>query len=104
MDYYPNLVTEREILIAFACGHVFHLSHLHPESQQQQQQQSPTDGADRPADQTPRAFSPSEETTASRTVGPKVTTARLLRDKIGDGCRICSLTREIESLGAESGV
>lgn len=41
--------------------------------------------------------------TASRTIGPKVTTARILRDKIGDGCQICALTRNIESLGeAES--
>jgi hypothetical protein len=35
----------------------------------------------------------------SRTVGAKVTTARLLRDRIGDGCRICSLAKEIEALG-----
>lgn len=36
---------------------------------------------------------------ASRTVGAKVTTARLLRDRIGNGCRICSLAKEIEALG-----
>jgi hypothetical protein len=47
-------------------------------------------------------MSPVDETrspTASRTVGPKVTTARILRDKIGDGCRLCALSRDIESLG-----
>lgn len=36
---------------------------------------------------------------ASRTVGPKVTTARLLRDRIGDGCRICALAKELEAIG-----
>ena len=96
---YP-LSTEKEILIGFACGHVFHLSHLHSEASQQSNTSSPTGSAGR----TPRPSSPSDEpasSTASRTVGPKVTTARLLRDKIGDGCRICALTRNIESLGSE---
>ncbi|KAJ6058569.1 uncharacterized protein N7446_008152 [Penicillium canescens] len=95
---------EREILVGFACGHVFHLSHLHPGTSQQQ---SGTSSRDRSADRTPRALSPVNEpssTTASRTVGPKVTTARILRDKIGDGCRICALTREIESLGVDGEV
>lgn len=93
---------EKEILLGFACGHVFHLSHLHTEVSQQQ---SGTSSPDRSADHTPRPSSPSREpasSTASRTVGPKVTTARLLRDKIGDGCRICALTRKIESLGTHS--
>lgn len=36
---------------------------------------------------------------ASRTVGPKVTTARLLRDRIGDRCRICAMAKEIEAIG-----
>ena len=92
---------EREILIGFACGHVFHLSHLHSESSQQP---SSLATPNRSANRTPRPSSPSEEhsnPSASRTVGPKVTTARLLRDKIGDGCRICALTKKIESLGSE---
>ncbi|KAJ5674124.1 hypothetical protein N7462_009563 [Penicillium macrosclerotiorum] len=100
----PFQANEREILIGFACGHVFHLSHLHSEASRQQ---SNTSTPDRSADRTPRPSSPSEEpssTTASRTVGPKVTTARLLRDRIGDGCRICALTRKIESLGSEGEV
>jgi hypothetical protein len=91
---------EREILVGFACGHIFHLSHLHPDTSQ-----SGTNSRDQSADHTPRPMSPVDESsaTASRIVGPKVTTARILRDKIGDGCRICALTREIESLGvAES--
>ncbi|KAJ5382752.1 hypothetical protein N7517_000663 [Penicillium concentricum] len=92
---------EREILVAFACGHIFHLSHLHSDTSQQQ---SGANSRDRSADLTPRAMSPVDETrsaTASRTIGPKVTTARILRDKIGDGCRLCALTRDIESLGGE---
>ncbi|OQD85850.1 hypothetical protein PENANT_c009G03206 [Penicillium antarcticum] len=95
--------TEREILVGFACGHVFHLSHLHAGTSQQQSGTS----SDQSGDRTPRAMSPVDEpisTTASRTVGPKVTTARILRDKIGDGCRICALTREIESLGVDGEV
>ncbi|KAJ5485949.1 hypothetical protein N7530_000249 [Penicillium desertorum] len=95
---------EREILVGFACGHIFHLSHLHPDTPQQQ---SGTSSRDRSADVTPRAMSPVDETrsaTASRTIGPKVTTARILRDKIGDGCRICAVTRDIESLGGEAEV
>ncbi|KAJ5174409.1 uncharacterized protein N7482_000286 [Penicillium canariense] len=100
----PFQANESEILIGFACGHVFHLSHLHPAPSQQQ---STVGTPDRSADRTPRPSSPSEEPTfssASRTVGPKVTTARLLRDKIGEGCRICALTRKIESLGIEGEV
>lgn len=95
---------EKEILVGFACGHVFHLSHLHSETSQVQ---SSTSSPTRSADRTPRPSSPTDEptsSTASRTVGPKVTTARLLRDKIGDGCRICALTRKIESLGDEGEV
>ncbi|KAJ5104095.1 hypothetical protein N7532_004624 [Penicillium argentinense] len=97
----PFQANEREILIGFACGHVFHLSHLRSEASRQQSSTSSPDGS---ADHTPRPSSPSEEpssSTASRTVGPKVTTARLLREKIGDGCRICALTRKIDSLGVE---
>lgn len=95
---------EKEILVGFACGHAFHLSHLHTETSQQH---SSTTSPTRSADRTPRPPSPFDETassTASRTVGPKVTTARLLRDKIGDGCRICALARKIESLSSEGEV
>ncbi|KAL4906020.1 hypothetical protein BDW74DRAFT_137117 [Aspergillus multicolor] len=96
----PFLANEKEILVAFACGHAFHLSHVH-----QSEASSPahTPGLDSGA-QTPRAFPPrtsilEEPSSASRTVGPKVTTARLLRDRIGDGCRICALARELEAVG-----
>ncbi|KAJ5887964.1 hypothetical protein N7495_008005 [Penicillium taxi] len=96
----PFQLKEREILIGFACGHVFHLSHLHSEQSQPSTTSSPVDG-------TPRPLSPSDDSfssTASRTVGPKVTTARLLRDKVGDGCRICALTRKIDSIGNEADI
>ncbi|KAJ5591142.1 hypothetical protein N7450_005114 [Penicillium hetheringtonii] len=97
----PFQTNEREILIGFACGHAFHLSHLHSDASRPQ---SDTGSPERNADHTPRSSSPLDEgpsTSTSRTVGPKVTTARLLRDKIGDGCRICALARKIESLGIE---
>ncbi|EAW09696.1 CLH domain-containing protein [Aspergillus clavatus NRRL 1] len=92
--------TEKEILVGFACGHVFHLSHVHP----------PASSADSDGSQsgvhTPRPFPGSRAPTlndisssASRTVGAKVTTARLLRDRIGNGCRICVLAKELESIG-----
>ncbi|KAL4924295.1 CLH domain-containing protein [Aspergillus undulatus] len=97
----PFHANEKEILVAFACGHAFHLSHVH--------QSGPSSPAQTPGiesgAQTPRAFPPSlspaleEPSTTSRTVGPKVTTARLLRDRIGDGCRICALAKELEAIG-----
>ena len=94
-----HFAAEKEILVGFACGHIFHLSHVHPE---------PAPGTDdsSSANQTPRPFPLSRTATVdelslstSRTVGPKVTTARLLRDRIGDRCRICALAKEIEALG-----
>ena len=94
-----RFAAEKEILVGFACGHIFHLSHVHPE---------PAPGTDdsSSANQTPRPFPLSRTATVdelslstSRTVGPKVTTARLLRDRIGDRCRICALAKEIEALG-----
>ncbi|KAF7714922.1 Uncharacterized protein PECH_007834 [Penicillium ucsense] len=100
----PFKPNEREILVGFGCGHIFHLSHLHSEGSLPQ---SNTDSPNRSADRTPRPSSPIEEvatSSVSRTVGPKVTTARLLRDRIGDGCRICALSRKIESLGSEEAV
>lgn len=93
-----SLVAEKEILIGFACGHIFHLSHVHPEPIAADDSSS--------ADQTPKPFPSSsvpmvDEPSLSTpwTVGPKVTTARLLRDRIGDRCRICALAKEIEAIG-----
>ncbi|KAK4941585.1 Vacuolar protein sorting-associated protein 41 [Elasticomyces elasticus] len=95
--YANKEILEKEILVGFACGHIFHLSHLHVDTPR-----SGTNSRDRSIDHTPRPMSPVDESlsaTASRTVGPKVTTARILRDKIGSGCRICTFTRDLDSLG-----
>ncbi|KAB8232832.1 uncharacterized protein BDW43DRAFT_278744 [Aspergillus alliaceus] len=98
---FPFHANEKEILVGFACGHIFHLSHIHTAE--------PSDATtpdSQSAAQTPRSFryprtptldEPSMST--SRTVGPKVTTARLLRDRVGDGCRICALAKQIEAIG-----
>ncbi|OJJ76123.1 hypothetical protein ASPBRDRAFT_51785 [Aspergillus brasiliensis CBS 101740] len=98
----PFRANEKEILVGFACGHIFHLSHIHASGNPS----TTSTPATRSAVQTPRPFSPAPgqtldevSMTASRTVGPKVTTARLLRDRIGDGCRICALAKELEAIG-----
>ncbi|PGH18907.1 hypothetical protein AJ80_04326 [Polytolypa hystricis UAMH7299] len=95
---------ETETLVGFACGHVFHLSHLHPEPEpeqanandQQEQEQQPTSPS--PTQKQQQQYNIEEPVSPflSRTVGPKVTTARLLKDKIGDGCRICLARRKAE--------
>ncbi|PYH93292.1 vacuolar assembly protein [Aspergillus ellipticus CBS 707.79] len=96
----PFRANEKEILVGFACGHIFHLSHVHSS------ESSTSTPHSRSAVQTPRPFSPTHtpmmdelSLSTSRTVGPKVTTARLLRDRIGDGCRICALAKELEAIG-----
>ncbi|KAM0321950.1 hypothetical protein ACHAQA_009847 [Verticillium albo-atrum] len=65
---------EMETLIGFACGHVFHLSHLlevlYPGKQQEVD--FGADVADRPGH--------------GWRVGPKVTHARLMKNKIREGC------------------
>ncbi|KAE8358247.1 hypothetical protein BDV27DRAFT_71736 [Aspergillus caelatus] len=97
----PFHANEKEILVGFACGHIFHLSHIHAT-----EPSGDTTPESRSATQTPKPFrqlhtlTPDEAPmSTSRTVGPKVTTARLLRDRIGDGCRICALAKEIEAIG-----
>ncbi|KAF7175811.1 hypothetical protein CNMCM7691_010217 [Aspergillus felis] len=97
LPFYPN---EKEILVGFACGHVFHLSHVVSD------ETSTASDGNQSGMQTPRPLPELRTPTlnelslsTSRTVGAKVTTARLLRDRIGNGCRICSLAKEIEALG-----
>ncbi|PGH15419.1 hypothetical protein AJ79_02395 [Helicocarpus griseus UAMH5409] len=119
---------ETEPLVGFACGHIFHLSHLHlnPHQHKQTKQQEQEQGSDHqtPTSPTPtvrptsRSRSRSRPQTASydydheqqpfspllsRTVGPKVTNARLLRDKVGDGCAICASRKGVEE-AARAGV
>ncbi|RMJ25915.1 vacuolar assembly protein [Aspergillus sp. HF37] len=95
----PFHATEQEILISFACGHVFHLSHVRAENTDEEAAQTPGPSTYAPA--LDEALSPSASASAStsRTVGPKVTTARLLRERVGGGCRVCAVGREIERIG-----
>ena len=84
---------ESEILVGFACGHIFHLSHVQPEG-------AVTDNNDNDGQTVAALQTPTEEEglqlSSPGTVGLKVTTARLLRDKIGVGCRICAREKETE--------
>lgn len=76
--------TEQEVetLVGFACGHVFHLSHLlnygHDVEEDERPDTPPPDGVDEDG-----------QWRATHSVGAKVTHARLLRDKIKDGCPVC---------------
>lgn len=74
----PFTEWEAETLVGFTCGHVFHLPHLleflHPGE----------------AVNTDFLMSQTEEGSGStHFVGPKVTRARLLRDRIQGGCPVC---------------
>jgi hypothetical protein len=74
----PFTEWEDETLVGFTCGHVFHLTHLleclHPGE---------------PADTDFLMSQTDEETGSTHFVGPKVTRARLLRDRIRGGCPVC---------------
>jgi hypothetical protein len=82
---------ETETLVGFACGHVYHVSHL-------------LRGPDAEGDEVllPRSAARQDDDAEvevsrfSRAVGPKVTNARLLKDKIQNvgGCTICKGSRE----------
>ena len=72
-----SMVTLYETLVGFACGHVFHLTHLlerlHPGE--------PANKDD---------FGVRDELETSRgVIGAKVTHARLLRDRVWGGCPVC---------------
>jgi len=73
---------ETETLVGFACGHVFHLSHLLSYENEE---------SDMP-DTLPELEDGRDEDgmwKAQYSVGAKVTHARLLRDRIRDGCLVC---------------
>jgi hypothetical protein len=69
---------ETETLVGFACGHVFHLSHL----LSYMNYEGPATPPDVELDE-------NGEFAMTHSVGAKVTHARLLRDKIRDGCPVC---------------
>lgn len=82
---------ETETLVGFACGHVYHVSHLlHGPDAEGDEVLLPRNAARRDEEDEP------EDARFSRSVGPKVTNARLLKDKIQNvgGCTICRGTRE----------
>jgi hypothetical protein len=78
----PFAEYESETLVGFACGHVFHLTHflsyLHPS---------------RPPTPPDILLDENGEFTQTHSIGAKVTHARLLRDKVSDGCPICTNTQ-----------
>jgi vacuolar protein sorting-associated protein 41 len=85
---------ETETLVGFACGHTYHLSHLLHDPESSQPLSPSPEGARHAADEYD-ASSP----TFARTVGPKVTNARLLRymiEAVG-GCRICKARKAKEA-------
>lgn len=86
----PFSAQEMETLVGFACGHVFHLSHLlkfggvgeerpltPPEDEEALDGNADGDGEWK------------VEEAGTHGVGAKVTHARLLRDRIRDGCPVC---------------
>jgi hypothetical protein len=75
----PFTEWEAEMLVGFTCGHVFHLAHLME--------------CIRPGEVVDKNFMvggmEEEAVGSTHFVGPKVTRARLLRDRIRGGCPVC---------------
>lgn len=74
----PFSENEKDTLVAFACGHVFHLEHLLKTLYPERPPTPPVVELDENGDFVQR-----------RGVGAKVTHARLLKDKIVGGCPVC---------------
>jgi hypothetical protein len=74
----PFMEHETETLVGFACGHVFHLSHLLSFIHD-----------DRPVTPPDLELDENGEIAMTYSIGAKVTHARLLKDRIKDGCPIC---------------
>lgn len=85
--------------MGFACGHVFHLSHVQELAHTHDIESANSSETTRPL-QEDDDEDESQFYTMSRTVGPKVITARLIRDKLGDGCRICAIDRQVANAAA----
>lgn len=81
----PLSNNEMETLVGFACGHVFHLSHL-LNYRNEARPETPPD----------LELDENGEWAMIHSVGAKVTHARLLRGKIRDGCPNC-VTRPVRT-------
>ncbi|KAG9241275.1 vacuolar assembly protein-like protein [Calycina marina] len=84
----PFTENEVETLVGFACGHVFHLPHL-----------LTYENDDRPDTPPAMDFDEVGQVSTMHSVAAKVTHARLLRDKIRDGCPVarCNVTKILPS-------
>ena len=83
---------ETDTLVGFACGHVFHVSHLpRPGRDEAGEDNEEPEGERR----RPELDDEVTLSTFTRTVGPKVTHARLLKDRIEvlGGCRVCRMQK-----------
>ncbi|KAH8692668.1 putative vacuolar assembly protein [Talaromyces proteolyticus] len=96
---------EKEILVGFACGHIFHLSHVREQAHSHGDEYASSDETSQESSTIQEDYETEDPSyyAASRTVGPKVNAARLIRDRIGDGCRICALGREVENASVPVG-
>ncbi len=80
---------EVETLVGFACGHVFHLSHLLNYKPGGDAPATPP-GEENVQEDRNGQWDEEEERGWTHGVGAKVTHARLLRDSIRDGCPVCA--------------
>jgi hypothetical protein len=80
----PFMEYETETLVGFACGHVFHLSHL-----------LGFNNDDRPITPPDIELDENGEFAMTYSIGAKVTHARLLKDRINDGCPLCIVKTEL---------
>ncbi|XXH02042.1 Vacuolar protein sorting-associated protein 41 [Hypoxylon texense] len=85
--YEPFTEWETETLVGFACGHVFHITHLLEDLHPGQAVDAGLVGSSNSGDE--------DRTRGGRFVGSKVTHARLLRDRIEGGCPVCRGKREV---------
>ncbi|CAK7210169.1 Vacuolar protein sorting-associated protein 41 [Sporothrix bragantina] len=77
----PFAESDMDTLVGFACGHVFHLPHLLNLSAEEVEELG--FGVD------------SEVINRRRVLGTKITHARLLRDRVRDGCPVCVKVEEV---------